>query len=110
MICRNGKTPAQTALEWADACARCDLETAAAMIADDARRYGGLSWSPVGRDFYVERWKIYLDAFSPYSLKLANHLVNGRTVALEMIESATFARPYLLPDGRVLEPNFQSYV
>jgi len=110
MICSNGKTSAQTALDWAGACARGDLETAAAMIAGGCKRYGGLSWSAVDRNFYLERWKIYLDAFSPYSLTVANHLVNGRTVALEMIESATFSRPYRLPDGRVLEPNFRSYV
>lgn len=110
MICSNGKTPAQTALEWADACARGDLETAAAMIAGGCKRYGGTNWSAVDRDFYLERWKIYLAAFSPYSLKVVNHLTNGRTVALEMIESATFSRPYLLPDGRSLTPNFQSYV
>ena len=107
---KTGKAPAEIALEWAHACARGDLTTAAAMIAPDAKRYGGLNWSPVARDFYLERWAIYLDAFTPYDLHIVNHLSNGRTVALEMIESATFARPYRLPDGRSLPPNFQSYV
>ena len=110
MICKNGKTPAEIALEWAEASARGDLETAAAMIAADVKRYGTLNWSPVDRALYVDRWRIYLDAFSPYELQIVNHLTNGRSVALEMIEAATFSRPYLLPDGRALPPNFQSYV
>jgi hypothetical protein len=110
MISDNGKAPAAIALAWADASARGDLETAVSMLADDVKRYGGFTWMPLERAFYVERWKIFLDAFSPYELKVVNCLTNGRTVALEMIESGTFSRPYVLFDGRVLQPDFQSYV
>jgi hypothetical protein len=110
MIRNQGKTPAEIALEWADASARGDLAKAVSMLADDVKRYGGIGWLPVDRAFYVERWKIFIGAFSPYNLKVLNHLTNGRMVALEMIESGTFSRPYLLLDGRVLQPNFQSYV
>ena len=104
----NANTPAAIALEWAAACAS-DFDKAVSMLAPDMKRYGGFSWSSVGRDFYVERWKIFFNAFSPYRLQVENYLTNGRTVALEMIESGTFSRPYLLSDGRELPPNFQSY-
>lgn len=109
-VCNNAMTPTEVALEWASASACGDVDRAAAMIAEGARRFGGLAWSPVDRAFYVERWKIFVAAFSPYHLKVVNHFTNGNAVALEMVESATFSRPYLLPDGRAIPPNFQSYV
>ena len=41
---------------------------------------------------------------------LRQHAGSGTgRVVFEMIESATLSKPYPLPDGTVIEPNFQSY-
>ncbi|MDG2002422.1 MAG: nuclear transport factor 2 family protein [Novosphingobium sp.] len=103
------KTPLQSASEWMDAAARCDLEAITAGMADSCMRYGEPSWMALGKNNYLEGYRQFLISFSNYELEIVNTMAIGNTVVFEMIESATFSKPYPLPDGAVIEPSFQSY-
>jgi hypothetical protein len=108
-VCANGKTPLQIATEWMDAAARCDVDAIAAGMADGCKRFGEPSWMVIEKADYIESYRRYLTSFSDYRLDILNTVASGSTVVFEMIESATFTGPYLLPDGRVIQPNGQSY-
>ena len=105
----NGKTALQIAREWMEAAARCDLEAIAAGMADGCRRFGEPSWMVIEKADYIQAYRQYLISFSDYRLEILNVMTRGRTVVFEMIESATFSKPYPLPDGGVIQPNGQSY-
>jgi hypothetical protein len=109
MMCTTGRSVIQVATEWMDAAARCDLEAVAAGMAEGCKRFGEPSWTAIGKADYVEGYKQFLISFSDYRLEIVNIVTSGRAVVFEMIESATFSRPYPLPDGRVIQPNGQSY-
>lgn len=108
-ICANGKTVLQVASEWMDAAARCDVEAIASGMAEGCKRFGEPSWMVIDKADYIEAYKQYLVSFSDYRLDIVNTMTSGRTVVFEMIESATFSRPYRLPDGSVIQPNGRSY-
>lgn len=105
----NGKTALQIAREWMDAAARCDMDAIAAGMADGCQRFGEPNWMVIGKADYIAAYRQYLISFSDYQLDILNVMTRGRTVVFEMIESATFSRPYPLADGAVIQPNGQSY-
>ena len=105
----NGKTALQIAREWMDAAARCDMDAIAAGMADGCKRFGEPNWMVIGKADYIAAYRQYLISFSDYQLDILNVMARGRTVVFEMIESATFSRPYPLADGAVIQPNGQSY-
>ena len=109
MICANGKSVLQVATEWMEAAARCDLEAISAGMADGCKRYGEPNWMAMEKADYIEGYRQFLISFSDYELDIVNVVASGRSVVFEMIESATFSKPYPLPDGRVIQPNGQSY-
>ena len=109
MTCANPKSVLQIATEWMEAAARCDLEAIAAGMASSCRRFGEPNWMAVGKADYIEGYKQFLISFADYRLDIVNTMTCGRTVVFEMIEGATFSKPYTLPDGRVIQPNGQSY-
>lgn len=102
-------TPLAIARAWMDAAARCDLDAIAAGMAETCRRWGEPNWMVIGKADYVAAYRQYLDSFSDYRLEVLNAVESGRTVVFEMIESATFSRPYSLPDGTAVQPNGRSY-
>jgi hypothetical protein len=109
MVCANGKTALQVASEWMEAAARCDLEAIAAGMADSCKRFGEPNWMVMEKAGYIEGYRQFLISFSDYRLDIVNTVTSGSTVVFEMIESATFSKPYPLPDGSVIAPNGQSY-
>ena len=58
---------------------------------------------------YITGYAQYLISFSDYELDIVNTMASGSTVVFEMIESATFSKPYPLPDGRIIQPSGQRY-
>jgi len=109
MICSNGKTALEAASEWMDAAARCDLPTLAAGMAESCKRYGEPIWMVMDKPAYIAGYAQYLISFSDYELDIVNTMASGSTVVFEMIESATFSKPYPLPDGRIIQPSGQRY-
>jgi hypothetical protein len=109
IVCSNGKTPLEVASEWMDAAARCDIEAIAAGMAESCRRWGEPDWIVLGKADYIAAYRQYLISFSNYRLEVLNTIAQGRTDVFEMIESATFSRPYPLPHGRVIPPSGQAY-
>ena len=109
VTCANGKSVLQVAIGWMEAAARCDLEAIGAGMADGCRRFGEPSWMVIGKEDYIEGYRQFLISFSDYRLDIVNVVTCDRTVVFEMIESATFSRPYRMPDGRVIQPNGQTY-
>lgn len=107
--CANGKTPLQVATEWMEAAARCDLPAIEAGMAEGCKRYGEPDWMVIEKAQYIASYRQYLISFSDYKLDILNTMTHGMTTVFEMIESATFSQPYPLPDGRVIEPNGETY-
>jgi hypothetical protein len=108
-VCANGKTALEVAREWMDAAARCDIEAIAAGMAENCRRFGEPDWMVIGKAEYIRGYRQFLGSFSDYRLEIVNTMASGRTVVFEMIESATFSKPFPLPDGLVVQPNGASY-
>jgi len=108
-VCANGKTVLDVACEWMDAARRCDLDAVADGMSDDCKRYGEPSWMVVEKAAYIEAYLQFLISFSDYELEIVNTIVSGNTVVFEMIESATFSKPYPLLDGGAIQPNGKSY-
>jgi hypothetical protein len=94
---------------WIDAAARCDIDAIAAGMADTCIRFGEPSWMSIGKADYIAGYRQFLVSFSDYQLTIVNTLVRGPSVVFELIESATFSQPYPFPDGRLVQPNGQSY-
>ena len=105
----NGKTALEVASEWMDAAARCDLAAITAGMAEHCKRYGEPSWMVMDKPGYIAGYTQYLISFSDYRLDIVNVMASGTTVVFEMIESATFSKPYPLPDGSVIQPSGQRY-
>jgi len=99
----------EVATAWMESAARCDLEAVAAGMAESSLRYGEPSWIVTDKPAYIEGYRQFLSAFCDYRLEIVNAMANGRTVVFEMIESATFSGPYILPDGSVIQPSGASY-
>jgi hypothetical protein len=78
-------------------------------MADGCKRFGEPNWMAIGRADYIEGYKQFLISFSDYKLDIINVVTSGSSVVFEMIESATFSKPYPLPDGSVIQPSGQSY-
>lgn len=89
----------QAARAWMDAAARCDIEAIEAGMADDCLRYGEPTWMTIDKADYIKAYRQFLTSFSNYRLTIVNIVVSGRSVVFEMIESATFSKPYPLPGG-----------
>jgi hypothetical protein len=102
-------TALEIARAWMDAAARCDVEALAAGMAEGCQRWGEPNWMVIGKHDYIAAYRQYLTSFSDYRLDILNTMASGNTVVFEMIESATFSRPYRLPDGTVVQPSGQSY-
>lgn len=109
MICKNNKTPGQIVCEWIQASDRCDLEAVFGMLSDDFKRYGGSEWLSLTKAEYRDLWDRYIEAFSDYRSVLRNYVESGRTVIVEITESAKFTRPFRLSDGSALQPTGVGY-
>lgn len=107
--CANGKTPLEVARDWMNAAARCDLPAIAEAMAENCLRYGESIWMVMGKTYYINAYRQYLTSFSNYQLEILNTMSSGNTTVFEMIESATFSRPYPLPDGSVIQPSGETY-
>jgi hypothetical protein len=100
----------QAARAWMEAAARCDIEAIANGMAENCLRYGEPSWMTINKADYIDVYRQYLISFSDYRLTILNTVVSGRSVVFEMIESATFSKPYPLPGGSgLVQPSGQSY-
>ena len=108
-LCTSGKSALEVAREWMEAAARCDIDAIAAGMAENCHRFGEPDWMVIGKDDYIQAYRQFLVSFSDYRLEIVNAMASGRTVVFEMIESATFSKPYPLPDGLVVQPNGASY-
>ena len=104
-----GKTPLEVARAWMDAAARCDLPAIGDGMAENCLRYGEPNWMVMGKADYIDAYRQYLISFSDYQLEILNTMTSGMTTVFEMIESATFSRPYPLPDGSVIQPSGETY-
>ena len=109
MICSNGKTALEVASAWMNAAARCDMAAIAAGMAEHCKRFGEPNWIVMDKPGYIAGYAQYLTSFSDYELEIVNVMASGATVVFEMIESATFSKPYPLPDGRIIQPSLVRY-
>lgn len=102
-------TPLEIARAWMDAAARCDIAAIADGMAEGCLRYGEPDWLVIAKAPYIEAYRQFLRSFSDYRLDIVNWMASGRTVVFEMVESARFTAPYLLADGRTVQPSGQTY-
>jgi len=108
-VCANGQTPFEVARNWIDAAARCDLPAIESAMAQNCKRFGEPNWMVMDKAGYITAYRQYLVSFSDYRLEIVNTMTRGMTTVFEMIESATFSHPYPLPDGRIIQPNGETY-
>jgi len=79
------------------------------LLAEDFVRYGEETlWQPLGKANYVAMSENFLVPFPDVSWRVVEVLSDGDRVALEIVESGTFSRPWVIGDVEI-SPNDRAY-
>jgi ketosteroid isomerase-like protein len=86
-----------------------DLDSAIACLADDFVRLGeSTKCVPMSKENYRDMWARFADAFPDLKWETVCMVVAGDTVAIEVIETGTFTKPWTW-QGKTLRPTGRSY-
>jgi ketosteroid isomerase-like protein len=92
-----------------DAHNKNDLDGAMACLADDfVRMDESATCVPMSKETYREMWARFAVAFPDFKWKTTCMVTSGDTVAIEVIETATFTQPWAC-QGKTLWPSGERY-
>lgn len=104
-------SPKAVVQKFIDAYNSNDLEAAASLLAEDFERYSisTKSWEPMEKQAWMDMWTNFYPAFPDFHWEVLSMVADGDTVAVEVIESATFTGTWVLPTGKTIEPTGKGY-
>jgi predicted ester cyclase len=86
-----------------------DLDGAMACLADDFVRLGeSTKYVPMSKENYRDMWARFVVAFPDLKWETVCMVVAGDTVAIEVIETGTFTKPWTW-QGKTLRPTGKAY-
>jgi steroid delta-isomerase-like uncharacterized protein len=102
--------PLEVVRAYIDAYNKNDLNGALAYVADDFVRFSNTSKirEPMNREDWADMWARFQVAFPGFKWDVTSMVASGDTVAIEVIESGTFSKPWALP-GMTIQPTGKSY-
>ena len=104
------KTPEDVVRAFIDAYNDNDVQRALTYVADDFVRFSNTTkvWTPMKRKDWAQMWSLFQDAFPGFKWEVVSLLASGDTVAIEVIETGTFSKPWAL-GKTTIRPNGKSY-
>lgn len=103
-------TPREVVRAYIDAYNKNDLHSALAYVADDFVRFSNTTkiWEPMSKEVWADMWARFQAAFPGFKWDVTSIVASGDTVAIEVIETGTFSKPWDLP-GMTIQPTGKSY-
>ena len=107
--CSPGNAAEAIVLRLGTALSRCEFDAVRQCLADNFKwESEETGWQPVHRDWACELAAAFGEAFPDHSWEIIDLLSEDDTVAVEIVETGTFSRPWHR-DGRVIEPNHGNF-
>ena len=92
-------TPEEVVRAFIEAYNKCDVDGMVAYMADDFVRFSNTSktWEPMNKKEWKDMAVRFYAAFPDERWELLSMVAEGDTVAIEVMETATFTKPWSMP-------------
>jgi steroid delta-isomerase-like uncharacterized protein len=103
-------TPEEVVRAFIEAYNKCDVDGMTTYLADDFVRFSNTSktWRPMNKEEWKDMAVRFYAAFPDERWEVLSMVAEGDTVAIEVIETATFTKPWVMPDVTI-QPTGKTY-
>jgi predicted ester cyclase len=101
---------ANTIRAFVDAYNKRDAQAAARLTTNDFIRYSSTTSQPMNRNDWIRMWVGFDRAFPDERWDIRTLKVTGNKVTIEVVETGTFRKKWVLNDGHVIEPTGKGYM
>lgn len=87
-----------------------DAQSAAKLTTPDFIRYSSTTSKPMNKNDWIQMWVGFNHAFPDEKWDLKSLDVSGNKVNIEVVETGTFEKNWVLSDGYVIQPTGKRYI
>lgn len=108
-LCQPDERSAEVLDQYLAAYNKHDIVEAGALTTHDFTRYSVTTARPQSKPDWSDMWVRFNDAFPDERWQVASTKNCGDTVSVRVIETGTFSRPWVFPDGHTELPTGHAY-